>query len=772
VGITACIFIMLYVVQETSYDKFNTNYNRIYRLEGDDFCTLPPIVGSHVLEKIMDVENVARLDNGAERDITYVPSYNPENRKEIVAYDWYADNTIFDVFTFNLKHGDKRTALIYPMTVVLSESTAAKLFGEEDPLQKTILINNRQFLVTGIIEDVKQSHVSIDLLSSRTSISKIFSEVDLNKTSSSWLWSATYLLISEKVDKDIIGEKINNVLSAINDGVLIDTKIKRFHLQPLKEIYFDEGVHYFSYGLHGNWRLIQVLVAVGVFILVLAGINYVNITTARSIIRAKEVAVKCIVGSSVTKLRLQLILESILISLISLAVSLTMVQVLTPLFNQSTAVNLQVSVLNLPAICILVASVGMGVGGLAGVFPAFYLTAIKPVNLIKRIGINGRERISWRGGLITFQFALSVIMIIAIFVNFRQLSYVRNATLGFNKEQIMTIPTPAAIPNELQQREAFRSKLLQIPGVEKISFTSSSPVEEIGVTKPLEINGVKRSVRVIGVDEHYLDIMGIALAQGQYFSLDRLADQMQPDFKGHVGGVVINESMLSEFGIRHPVGKRIYLSDKIFFEIIGVVKDFHFQSFHYKIEPLMMIWSKDTPWIANIKVSGLHNSQTTQKIESAFTSVWESRQFRYQFLNDSVYQQYRHDDQMATVIAFFTVLAIIIACLGLFALSSFMVSCRFKEIGVRKTLGASVGTIYSMLSWDFLKWILLAIVIASPVAWLLMNMWLSTFAYHITLEADVIVIAALLAIGIALLTVTGQSLKVARANPVDSLKYE
>jgi putative ABC transport system permease protein len=776
VGITAFLFIMLYVHHETSYDKFHTNYDRIYRLEADEWGKLPPVFGRHLNDRMPEVENAAFLSMTDKAMLGWQPDSNPENLRWVEGEFLMADSTTFDVFTFPFIQGNPKLALKLPMSVVLTRSMSQKLFGEGNPMGKSVIFNERPFMITGIIEDVKASHIAIDFLVSHSSFEKMFPQRDINKTArNSWAWSATYLLMTDQMDEQKVEEKINEVLSEINDGKLVDTEFDRFHIRPLKDLYFDGEVQKLSYGRHGNWKMVVVLITIGIFLLLLAAINYVNLTTARSVIRSKEIAVKQVTGSSTHLLRLQLSGESVIISLVSLVVAMTIVQLFLPKFNQLTSATIQIAQFNQPFNWILLVAGGILIGIMAGMYPAFYLTGIKPVMLIKGDRSKGSAGSVFRSGLMTFQFALSIILIVAILVNFRQLHYLRTADLGFNKDHVINVTTPADIPNEFTLRESFKTRLLQHSGVEGVSFSYGTPGTFIADSPTIEINESPITLKVLLVDEDYLKVMGMTVLKGRAFSRENRSDQTQPDSTDHVAGILLNETAVQQYGMNDPIGQIIYFnwdSTSRAMKVVGIVKDFHIRSFHDKIEPLMFTWIHIIGNTANIKVASSDLPATLKTIEAEFRNVWGQIPFTYSFLDESFNRQYQRDEQLATVIGYFTLLAIIIACLGLFALSSFMVSRRVKEIGVRKVLGASVGTIYSMLSWDFLKWILVAIVIATPVAWYLMKMWLSTFAYHFELGIDVFVFASFIAIGIALLTITGQSLKVARANPVDSLKYE
>jgi putative ABC transport system permease protein len=778
IAMASVVFIMLYVQHETGYDKFNENYNLIYRLEGDDFAKLPPIVGSLVNDRLPEVTHVARLAGGWKTYISYSPEASPERTKQIEVNHYWADSTTFQVFTFPFVHGDPRTALRQPMSVVITESTAKKLFGDTNPMMKTVKTVDGEFMVTGVIKDVKNSHVEIDVLFSFSSIPRVMPEFDINKTASSaWLWSATYLLMTDNIDEKHTEEKINQELRDIN-GRLFDTEFKRFHIRAFRDLYFDGNVvNQSSYGLHGNLTMIRTLLIIGVFILFLAGINYTNLTTARAVIRTKEVAMKRITGSSVNQLRAQLILESIIVSAIAFVVAMTFIQLGLPAFNQLTMVNITQDDVNRPLIWMSIAAGSLVIGVLAGIYPAFYLTAVQPVRLIKGQWLGSSDGSVFRSVLMTFQFTLSIVMIIAVIVNFRQMRYSQNADLGFDKKLIVTVDTPGNSKDGLLFRQVFKERLLQRAGIERVTYSAGNLGDLVGDMPLHEINGMERSAKAIYVDKDYTDVLGITFSDGRGFSLNESSyDSINASTTTTPGEILVNESLVREFALDHPVGQIIYPKsmNRNASLIVGVVKDFHYGSFHDKIEPMIIMRVSLPGNVASIKIASSNIRKTMEDIESEWKRVWGDVPiaYKYKFLDDTFNQLYTKDVQLATSVGYFTGLAVVIACLGLFALSSFMVSRRTKEIGVRKTLGASFVRIYCMLSWDFLKWILLAVLIACPVAWFVMQRWLETFAYHVTIGLDVFVMASLLSITIALITVTWQSLKAARANPVKSLRYE
>jgi putative ABC transport system permease protein len=772
-GITAFIFILMYIYHETSYDKFNVHYENIYRLEIDNFARIPPSIGPLVRDRIPEVKHVVRLAGGyIEATVTYFPNKDPDNFKQASGTHFWADSTVFNVFTFPLVRGDLREALKGPFKVVLSETMAKKLFDDADPMMKVIEYQNHSFTVSGIINDVRNSHLQVDILLSQESLSKVYPERNLdNATANAWLWSATYLLMSEKLDVPHIEKKINDALQEIKDVNRFNLEFHQFRLRALKDIYFSGAMQNLDYSTHGNWKLIQVLFVVALVIVLLACINYVNLTTAKASLRAREVGVKMVVGSSGMLLRGQLILESMLFTITSFLIAITLVQIFLSPFNLLAGTDLRLTNLytlrNLLIFLIGASALGM----LTGIYPALYLTTVRPVNLMR--GELSRESGSapLRTGLMSFQFAISVIMIIGTLACLQQLNYIRTMNPGFNKEQVLTIETPADFPEEFALRETFKKKLLLHPQIKQVAYSVGHPSYDIP-TAVLESNDLKRTSGFIVSDPDYIDLMNIKVVDGRNFSWDIEGKRIMWGDASQFA-VLLNETAVEEFGIESPVGKSIKW---IFSEnqawncfIVGVVKDFHFRSLHHKIEPLVL--GCGGPWyLCNIKISQKHIPATLKMIEGVWKTVYGIKPFKYRFLDDRLDQQYKSDEQTAKVIAYFAGIAILLACLGLFALSSFMISRRTKEIGIRKSMGASIKNIFVLLSWDFLKWIGVSSVIAVPIAWYLMELWLDGFAYHIKLGADIFITSMLVSIAIALLTITWQSLKAANINPARTLQ--
>jgi putative ABC transport system permease protein len=767
------VLILLYVHHETNYDKFNEHFANIYRLEGDNYAKLPPSIGLIIKDRVPEVENIARIADMGVMEIARKSDNKAVNLVHIAANVVWADSTTFKVFSLAFVKGDPATALTRPHTVVLAEHIARGLFGDENPIGESVVYDDSQYIVTGVIKEVEKSHISMEALFSLSSLALVFPDRDLNMTGgNAWLWSATYLLADENVQQRDLEQKISGVLSVINNGKLFDTVFKTFRLRPLEDIYFHGALQSLDYGVHGSARMISILYVIGLFMMLLAVINYINLTTARAGTRFKEVGVKLIVGSTVLWIRMHLILESIIISVIALAVALTFTQLFLGQFNEVAMVNIRLAEFNHLQVWITVAACILLLGMMAGVYPAIYITAVKPLKLMKGSWVNKSDAVNVRSVLMTAQFTLSIVLIVCAIANLEQLSFIRNADLGFKKEQIVLVET-SDVNEDYTLRQSVKNELLRIPGVVGVTNTAGNPGGAIP-TEPLTIEGQTYTMELMLVDHDFFDVMGVEMVQGKSFSPKTTSDYPEHEISDHLY-VIVNEAFVREIGIASPVGRLFYWTDggkRKAYEVIGVAKDFHVRSFHHKINPLILIQTPPMHTF-NIKLQASNIPATLKSIEAEWRMAFGERIFSYRFLDEIFDRQYKSDSQLATIIVWFTGLALVVACLGLFALTSFIISRRIKEIGIRKTMGASIESIYLMLSWDFLKWIVLAVMIGCPASWFLVQrLWLDRFAYHITLGPDIFIIATLLIATVSLLTVTWQSFRAANANPVKSLRYE
>ncbi len=775
IGISAFILIMLYVHHELSYDKFNENYDRIYRLQTENYAKFPPIIGEHLKNQVAEIENIARISiqgNGKEL-ISYTQPGRSERPLSIQAYSYFADSSIFDVFTLPFIRGKAEIALSEPFTIVLTENVAHRLFGNRNPMGEVIDIGDYPYQVTGVIRNVNNSHIDIEVLKSYESFLKIHEERNLNRIeTSSQLWSATYILSTRDYDNENLKKEINIALNEINDVRMFMIEFQEFNVLPLSEIYFNGSTANLQYGKQGNLQLVKTFTAIAIFILALASFNYINLSTARAIFRSKEVALKKIVGSSGFYLKFQFILESILVTFISFIAAIAIVVLFITQFNQLALINISLSELNKPMIW-AISLVGILILGIiSGFYPAAYITQIETVSLIKGFTTKGVKGASIRHALLTFQFSISIVLIIGIITNLRQLHYARNLDLGFNQEQIVLFSTPD-LPGQKKHeaRRTFKEKLLQNQNINKISFTVGRMGTQLIPAPDFVIDGKEGSGLVFMViDPDYLGLMDIKLIEGRNFSWDIQGDR---NYR-----MIVNQTAAKHLSQDSSiVGKIAYYTNphqpetQLQMEIIGVVKDFHYQSVHHSIEPMCFAWFGPESNI-NIKISADNVPQTLSYIENVWKETYGAEPFQYSFLDSLYDQQYENDEKGAKIIGYFTVLAMIIACMGLFALSSFISLRKTKEIGVRKVLGATTKSLFIMQSGYFLKWVFISAIIACPIAWFIMSKWLEGFAYKIELGIDIFILGILISMFVAFITVVWQVTKSALLNPAKALRYE
>lgn len=724
------------------------------------------------------MENVVRLVNWQGKDEAIHLNYIPEgdsteiNTVKVEGFFW-CDSTIFEVFTINLIQGDPESVLRDPNSAVLSESAARRIFGDTDPVGKAL--GGNWLTVTGVFEDVKSSHIEMNLLISMMSNP---AQTEYQRGDPGFLNNyvpdfsyITYLLLPENNNPGYVEERINNYFSENTPvGSGIDFDESSYSLRPLKDLYFTTDViSEKNYCSHGNRRMLRIVVTIAVLILLLAVINYVNLTTARASLRAKEVGMRKVTGSSKSGLINQFLVESIVVALFSFIISLVLTILLLPGFNKLASTDMDLQFIFSPVTWIIFIVSVILLGIISGFYPALLMTRFQPVESLAGLGVKGSGSLTFRKILLTFQFFISIFLVVVVLVIFRQLHFMKTADLGFNMESV--INTQYYLWNDNQvKRKLIKQELEKNPGINGVAFSQGvMGGEPYHFPLSLLFEGEKEQVTILAANPDFLDLLEIDIVEGRNFSWDRPADYN--DGTAWPGKCLINETGVMEFGLDSPVGTFISGEFGPMFEIIGVVEDIHLRSQHEKIEPCLYIWWQWLP-VASIKIDHGNVNSTLDLIEEKFEALEPGMVFEYTYLEDTYNRQYLKDEQTARIIRNFAIIAILIACLGLFGLSSFMVVRRTKEIGIRKIMGASVNSLFLLLSREFFKWVVLAFVIVCPASWLVMNRWLQSFAYHTRVELWVFAVAAAIAISVTLFTVIWQSLKTARANPVESLRYE
>ncbi len=787
VGLACCLLIMLYVVDELSYDRFNVKADRIYRVNSDikfggndmRMAVSPDPVGPTLKQDYPQVEQFVRLH---ERGTLLVKQAGAATnlREEHVTF---ADSTLFDVFTLPLISGDPKLALASPNIVVISESAAKRHFGSQDPMGKTLIFDNKQgYKVTGIMRDMPQnasfrSDFFLPMLNDKYPWGQWLSNNHFN-----------YILLRKGVDykqfeknfdtviKKYVGPQALQAIGTTMDQFRKAGNAYRLWLMPLTDIHL-YSKQQFEFTPPGDIQYVYIFSAVALFILLIACINFMNLATARSANRAKEVGVRKVLGSERQQLIGQFMSESVLMTVLAMLLALVMVAAVIPFFNTIAAKELRVQSLLSPYFLPLLIVLPILVGILAGSYPAFFLSSFRPISVLKggptvrpRQTAASLSNVSLRSGLVVFQFMMSVILIVGTIIVYRQIRYIQSTNLGFKREQVLTVNDVYALG---KQAETFKQEVLRLPGVVSGSVSGYLPTPSSRSDNSMFPEGQidqRKAVQMQtwGVDHDYIKTLGMQIAEGRDFSRD---------FGSDSSGIILNETAAKLFGGVNILGKRIARFNdpmgKTFqtFTVIGVVKNFHYESLRRNIGALGMILDPNSGAIS-FRLSSTNLTTLISQIEAKWKQVATGQPFTYQFLEDSFDSMYRAEQRIGTIALTFAALAILIACLGLFGLAAFMAEQRTKEIGVRKVLGASVFSIVGLLSKDFLKLVLVAILIGSPIAWYAMNQWLKDFAYKIDIEWWIFALAGLLAVGIALLTVSFQSIKAALMNPVKSLRTE
>lgn len=771
IGMACCIFILLYIQHELSYDKFHAKANEIYRIAlhgkiGDspiDWATTTASVGPLMVDEFPEVLDAVRFKYPDKNVFSY------KDKRFFEFAPLYVDNSFFNIFSFRLIKGDTKTALKAPFSLVMTQEIAEKYFGNDDPIGKIVTVNNNEnFRVTGIIEKPpSNSHFTFDILASFETLYRTApQEVD------GWVYWAyqTYLLLQPGTNYQELEAKFNGFIEKHIGNMLRQIGAEHtWYLQPLTSIHLHSHLSC-ELGANSDIRYIYAFAAIALFILVIACMNFMNLSTARSANRAKEVGVRKALGSIRSKLILQFLSESLILAITSLVVALFIVWLMLPYFKSLTGFDVQIHNFAMPRLLIGLCLITIFVGIISGSYPAFYLSRFQPVKVLKG-DISKSSKNSWfRSLLVVSQFTISIALIIGTIVIYNQLNYMRTKKLGFQKEQMLVL---SLRDDDTQQRaETIKSELLTIDGVSGVCGSDMVPGEyEYGIITcyPESLShGHGFKIENLAVDEDFLNTYSIDIVEGRGFSKKMTTDQYE--------AALINETAWRALGWKNPLGKRI--SDHInpakprIRTVIGVVKDFHHKTLHESIEPTLIDYSPNLSRRLSLKLSTVNTMHTMKLVEQKWHAIAPNHPFDYFFLDDFYDSLYRNEAKLGTIFQIFTILAIFIGCLGLFGLASFTAEQRTKEIGIRKVLGASVAGIVHLMNKDFVKWILISNLIAWPVAWFAMNKWLQHFAYRINMEWWTFVFPGFVTLLIALITVIYHSIKAALANPVESLRYE
>ncbi|HNS16394.1 MAG TPA: ABC transporter permease [Bacteroidales bacterium] len=786
VGLAAFIIIYLYVRDESTYDKHNKKHKLIYRLESDftisgkndRFAIVPVPMGPAFKLEFPEVETFVRFTSDGNTLMRY-------KEKEYYESNFYfTDSTVFDVFTIEFIQGSPYKALTEPQTIVLTEKTARKYFGDANPIGEFMTSGSgRSYKVTGVIRDLPfNSHLRYDALISAATIAKEIGAERFNSMEPVNFWNIgvyTYVLLNENASIQSIHDKFgpfyDKYMRPIGDQINASCT---FLSTPLVKTHFANGLD--ADLPTGNRSYLYIFSVVAIFMILIASINYMNMATARSVKRAREVGMRKVVGAGKQQLISHFLGESLLLTFIALIIAVLIVIVLLPDFNQISEKQISFNIFRQPQLLLILLGIALLTGILAGSYPAFYLSSFQPVNALKgAVTSSGRKRGRLRKGLVVFQFFIATLMIISSIVISGQLKYVRNKDLGFKKDNLLVVEMQdTAFRNKVN---TLREELLSSPDILGVTNATGTPgriqwIQVVLVEK--EDRMVEHTINIAQVDEGYLDVYGMELAQGRNFSKESGTDLEE--------AMLVNETCVREMGWGdNPLGKKIHWgfdidsTGKIIdsvgrsLKVIGVVKDFHFRSLHNKVEPLMMMLRDQPRYYLTMKINGDRTRQTLDFIESKWHEFGAGRPFDYTFLDQTMDEMYTAEEKLGKLFRIATYLTIFVALLGLLGLSSYMAEQRTKEIGLRKVHGASVGQILNLQIREFSGLILIAFVLAIPFAWWQLDAWInSTFIYHDRMRWTSFLIAGIIAFAIGLITISFHSYRAAVSNPVDAIKYE
>lgn len=775
IGVASCILIFLYVQDELSYESNFSKSDRIVRVVGevvfegqqDNFAvTSPPLAVA--LQNFSGIETVTQMFSARKQTIWYDNQSFTEDKL------YFADSAFFRVFDYEFIAGNPATALDAPRKIVLTEALAQKLFGNpEQALGKILQFSHHAYTVTGVYKNEGHSHLQASGLISRSTVD---SQVTDEQLKNQWfnLNRYTYALLPDMAHLHSFQQQLDELaVNFINPWIKENQLNAHMKLiaQPLKDIHFDER---YEHGMAptGNMAYVYIFSAVAVFLLLIASINYMNLATARSAKRAKEVGLRKVVGADRSQLISQFLGESVLLTLISVLLALALVQVFIPTFNELTSKQFSSNFFLQWEFVLLLLAIVILVGILAGSYPAFFLSRFKPADVLKTDKMPRGSSAILRKALVVVQFSISLIMIIGTLVVFAQMRYLKSADLGFQKEQVLVIDVPNGDSTLVQRLPIIKQQLLQNPNITHVSNTYSIPSESLNRQLMLmeqdDSKMVEKTIDVMAVDYDFIPLMGIEMVAGRNFSKDIKTDEKH--------GVIINEAAAKWLGWDEPVGKKVITGDTAIADtptrIIGVVKDFHVESLHTAVKPLAIILVPESPGYLLARIAPENQAATIQFVEQQWRQFDQKHPMEYFFMDEFFDRQYKAEEKMLTVFGYFAALTILIACLGLFGLASFTAEQRTKEIGIRKVLGSSVASIVMLLSKEFAILVLLAIALASPIAWYGMNTWLQDFAYRIDLSWWIFVVAGFAAMAIALITVSFQAVKTALLDPVVALRTQ
>lgn len=760
-GISSALFLIIYVADEVSYDHYHEKADRIYRVstkitEPDDqfIWTVAQIpFGPQVVHDYPEVQSFVR----------FIPMpralYKYEDKEFNEENFCYVDSTLFDIFTYKVLKGEVKSALLEPKKIVLTEKIANKYFGKSDPIGKTLTTGTDTYEVTGVIQDVPtNSHFRFDAVASRN---------NLPKQLGSWgnFGVFTYLLFPENFDVKVFEKKIQEMYGTYMKPIFGAMNIKmEYIIEPITKI------HLYSTKAGepeptGSITYVRVFAIVAIFLVLIAAMNYMNLATARSTRRAREVGLRKVVGSRRGPLMLQFLSESMVFTIISLIISLVLLVILLPRFNMLAGKYFNLHVIYSPVVLLTLLGIILVVGLFGGSYPAFFLSRFSPVTVLKGEITQGSAGSLFRKILVVIQFTISVIMIICTLVVFRQLNYLKTMDQGFDQKNVLSLQLNQSM---IQKYPVLKEALLQNPNIKYVGSTNTPVGEGSGklvFNVETDQGMTPKGINFAIVDHDFVKTLGINIVKGRDFQQDMPSDTLT--------GVIVNETFVKRMGWSDPIGKKVEAGGGNFVKarVIGVMQDYHQTGMYNGIESLLLAYRTRNN-VIYIKLKENDMQPTLSYMETKWKEIFPGEPYTFTFLNERFNRQFETDEKRGKIFTLFTILAILIACLGLFGLASYMVEQRTKEIGIRKVFGANEAIVLRLIARDFLILVIIGIVIATPVAYYFMNNWLKNYVYRTNIGLPLMISAALLTILITFITISYKAYQAAIMNPARSLKTE
>ncbi len=759
IGMACSILILLWVQDELRFDKWHSKSERMGRVlvrvmtngEPYEVAVNPAALGPNLQKDFPEMESVCRFKNWGEWLFLY------KDGEFIQANSGAIDSTAFDIFDFKFLFGSKEKALTDPHSLVLTEDLSHRIFGDENPIGKVLEVKDRGvFKVVAVIADVEHSHFDFDFLFPFQVIKEDGENIDeMGQGSYNF---AIYFLLKNKNLFSSVDEKLKNSLNKFSDENTTELFSQKF-----KDIYLHSNFAY-DFIFKGDITNVITFSTIAFLVLIIACINFMNLTTARSSNRAKEIGLRKVVGAKRSSVISQFLSESILMSFVSFIIALAIVGVLLPKFNELSGKELTPAMLIEPSIVLMLILIALITGILAGSYPAFFLSAFNPIKVLKGKLSNGAKSSLFRKVLVVIQFTLSVALIVSTIMISKQMRFVKNKDLGYNKNHLVHIAMNGGIRKNF---ESLKQQLLQNPNIKGVTTSRVLPVYACPSTSINEWEGKdddrEMTIHFFPVGYDFFETMEISMVDGRTFSKDFSADT--------VNSFIINQEAAKQMGMENPVGKTMSLHGTSGY-IIGVMKDFNFNNIRNKIAPLVLFMNHNQARICFVRISENNTQETLSYIEDVWKRFEPDYDYNFRFMDESLARLYRSEQRSNTLINYFSIFSIFISCLGIFGLASFMAEQKTKEIGVRKVLGADIPHVVRIFSVEFTKLVLIGNVLAYPIAVYAMNKWLSNFAYHTNLTWWIFVLAAVISFTLVLITIAYQSYKAAVKNPVLSLRYE